>query len=217
MERSWPPIRIIFSTCSSCVLIPKEVLVLSRAGNTVSLPPPKKAGIFSRYWKYRSLVMLFLPAILYYILFKYIPIFGVQIAFKKYMFRLGIWGSPWVGFENFEKLFAMNSFWEVLRNTFMFSGLKLLFWLPLRPSCWRFCSTKIRKTLSLSASYRRSAILPHFLSWVILSGIFNSVSPSFHRPINIFHQRPWADVPSTFWRRKNGFGPCWSIRIFGNP
>ena len=81
--------------------------------HVVTGPRLKKTGILSSYWKYRSLVLLFLPAIIYYILFKYLPIFGVQIAFKKYMFRMGIWGSPWIGCDNFERLFPMSSFWEV--------------------------------------------------------------------------------------------------------
>ncbi len=151
--------------------------------HVVTGPRLKKTGILSSYWKYRSLVLLFLPAIIYYILFKYLPIFGVQIAFKKYMFRMGIWGSPWIGFENFEKLFAMSSFWEVLRNTFIISGLKLLFGFPA-PSVLALLLNAIRNVV-FKRMVQTISYLPHFLSWVILSGIFiQFLSPSIG-PINI--------------------------------
>lgn len=143
----------------------------------------KKPGLLKSYWKYRSLVLLFLPAVVYYALFKYLPIYGVQIAFKKYMFLKGIWGSPWVGFQNFEKLLGMASFWEVLRNTFIISGLKLLFGFPA-PILLALLLNELRgvgfKRVVQTISY-----LPHFLSWVILSGIFiQFLSPSIG-PINI--------------------------------
>ncbi|MEG2253242.1 MAG: ABC transporter permease subunit [Clostridia bacterium] len=135
------------------------------------------------YWKYRELVMLFIPAIIFYILFKYLPILGVQIAFKKYMFRLGIWGSPWVGFDNFTKLFQMASFWEVLRNTFIISGLKLLIGFPA-PIILALLLNEIRG-VRFKRTVQTISYLPHFLSWVILSGIFiQFLSPSIG-PINI--------------------------------
>ena len=148
--------------------------------NTITF---KKTNVLKDYWKNRSLVMLFLPAIVYYILFKYLPIYGVQIAFKKYMFRLGVANSPWVGFDNFKKLFGMASFWEVLRNTFVISGLKLLFGFPA-PIILALMLNEVRnvhfKRVVQTVSY-----LPHFLSWVILSGIFiQFLSPSIG-PINI--------------------------------
>lgn len=142
-----------------------------------------KPSLAASYWKNRSLVALFVPAVAFYLLFKYLPIFGVQIAFKNYMFRLGIWNSPWIGFENFEKLFAMDSFWEVLSNTFIISGLKLVFGFPA-PILLALLLNEIRcvrfKRVVQTISY-----LPHFLSWVILSGIFiQFLSPSIG-PINI--------------------------------
>ncbi|MEG2701546.1 MAG: ABC transporter permease subunit [Clostridia bacterium] len=143
----------------------------------------QKNGLLRNYWKYRALVMLFIPAIIFYILFKYLPILGVQIAFKKYMFRLGIWGSPWVGFDNFTKLFQMASFWEVLRNTFIISGLKLLIGFPA-PIILALLLNEIRG-VRFKRTVQTISYLPHFLSWVILSGIFiQFLSPSIG-PINI--------------------------------
>ena len=143
----------------------------------------RKPGLLRSYWKYRSLVLLFVPAVLYYVLFKYLPIYGVQIAFKKYMFLKGIWGSPWVGFSNFEKLIGMASFWEVLRNTFIISGLKLLFGFPA-PIILALLLNELRG-VAFKRVVQTISYLPHFLSWVILSGIFiQFLSPSIG-PINI--------------------------------
>ena len=131
-----------------------------------------KPSLAASYWKNRSLVALFVPAVAFYLLFKYLPIFGVQIAFKNYMFRLGIWNSPWIGFENFEKLFAMDSFWEVLSNTFIISGLKLVFGFPA-PILLALLLNEIRcvrfKRVVQTISY-----LPHFLSVVVVVGMLNT-------------------------------------------
>src|SRR5690554_2163581 len=73
---------------------------------------------------------MFIPAIIYYIIFKYGPMYGVQLAFKDYKFRLGITGSPWIGFQNFTDLLSMYSFKEVFFNTIIISTYKLLFGFP---------------------------------------------------------------------------------------
>lgn len=164
----------------------------------------RKPGLMKSYWKYRSLVLLFVPALLFYILFKYLPIYGVQIAFKKYMFLKGIWGSPWIGFQNFEKLFGMASFWEVLRNTFIISGLKLLFGFPA-PIILALLLNELR-SVAFKRVVQTISYLPHFLSWVILSGIFiQFLSPSIG-PINIVI-KALGGKPIYFLGDENWFRP----------
>lgn len=155
---------------------------MSQKSMIINKPGSRMPKIFREYYKYRALVMLFIPAIAFYILFKYLPMLGVQIAFKKYMFRLGVWASPWVGFGNFTKLFSMASFWEVLRNTFIISGLKLLFGFPA-PIILALLLNEIRG-VRFKRAVQTVSYLPHFLSWVILSSIFiQFLSPSIG-PIN---------------------------------
>ena len=150
---------------------------------SVTLHPSSFQRRVKMYWKHRSLFLLFLPALLYYLFFKYLPMYGVQIAFKKYIFLKGIWGSPWVKFDNFEKLLHLHSFWEVLRNTFIISGLKLLFGFPA-PIILALLLNEIR-TVWFKRTVQTISYLPHFLSWVILSGIFiQFLSPSIG-PVNI--------------------------------
>lgn len=125
---------------------------------------------------------MFLPGLLYFIVFHYVPIYGVQIAFRDYFFLKGMWRSPWVGWDNFRDAFALGSFWEVFGNTLVISTLKLLFGFPA-PIVLALLLNEMR-----SVRFRRVAqtisYLPHFLSWVVLGGLFKQLlSPSFG-PVN---------------------------------
>ena len=73
---------------------------------------------------------MFLPVVVLFVIFQYIPMGGIVIAFKDFKISKGIWDSEWVGFKNFQTLFAMPSFLEVLRNTIYISALKILFGFP---------------------------------------------------------------------------------------
>lgn len=150
-------------------------------------PNPRRSNkLFHSYLKNKYLVLLFVPAVLYYIVFHYVPIYGILIAFKEYKFSLGIWGSKWVGFQHFKDLFALGSFWEVFRNTILISTYKLVFGFPA-PIILALLLNEVRlhffKRLVQTISY-----LPHFLSWVVISGLFvQFLSPSIG-PINIMLQ-----------------------------
>lgn len=146
----------------------------------------KKQCIFSKlfypYWKYRYLFLLFLPALLYYIVFCYGPMYGIQIAFKDYSLTKGISQSPWVGMKYFERLFSMKGFWSVFWNTITISGLKLIFGFPI-PIIFALLLNELRqkhfKKVVQTISY-----LPHFLSWIILVSLFTQLlSPSIG-PVN---------------------------------
>lgn len=146
----------------------------------------KRKSVFYDYWKYKYLTLLFIPAVLYYVIFQYVPLYGIQIAFKDYIFTKGVWGSKWVGLEYFKELMTLGSFWEVFRNTIIISGYKFIVGFPA-PIIFALLLNEIRlvrfKKFVQTVSY-----LPHFLSWVILGGLFiQFLSPS-SGPINIFLQ-----------------------------
>lgn len=142
-----------------------------------------KTGIINNYIKYWQLSLMLLPAVAFYVIFKYMPIYGVMIAFKDYRFNLGILGSPWVGLENFKELFSVPSFREVLSNTIIISTYKLLMGFPA-PIIFAILLNEIRlpryKKVVQTISY-----LPHFLSWVILGGIFYQFLSPSDGPVNI--------------------------------
>ena len=92
---------------------------------------------FVRAWKrslrkYWQLYLLLIPVIAYYVIFKYVPMVGAQIAFRNFKFSKGIWGSPWVGLKHFERFFSNYSSTEIILNTFILSGLSLVFCFPFR-------------------------------------------------------------------------------------
>ena len=80
--------------------------------------PGYEEGLLHNIWKNKVLVLMALPVVILLIMFNYVPMFGSIVAFKKFNYQDGIFGSPWVGFKNFEFLFSMKSLtWRMLRNT----------------------------------------------------------------------------------------------------
>lgn len=149
----------------------------------------KNAGLvkinqfFKEYWKNRYLLLLLLPGIIFFIIFKYIPMYGLQIAFKDYKFLLGIQGSPWIGLDTFRKMFAMESFWQVFRNTLVISFYQLVIGFPA-PIIFALLLNEVRK-MRFKKVVQTISYLPHFVSWVVLGGLFMQfLSPSIG-PINI--------------------------------
>jgi putative aldouronate transport system permease protein len=143
-------------------------------------PTLKKLG--ARYWRNRYLLLLLLPGIVFYLIFRYKPMYGILIAFKDYRFRLGIMGSPWVGLDVFKELLGSKDFWEVFRNTVIISSYKLLFGFPA-PIILALLLNEVRvfwfKRIVQTVSY-----LPYFISWVVLSGIFFQILSPSAGPVN---------------------------------
>ena len=123
-----------------------------------------------QYWKYRTLMLLLIPSLAMLIIFKYVPMYGVTIAFKNFKLRQGILGSPWVGFDVFEKVFSMPVFWTAFQNTAILGVMNLLVGFPL-PILLALLLNEIQneryKKVLQTVSY-----LPHFVSWITLSGLF---------------------------------------------
>jgi len=121
----------------------------------------------------KYLYLLLLPSLVLYAIFNYAPMYGITLAFKEFNARLGILGSPWVGFDKFELLISNTRFWGVLLNTIKISFLRLLISTPapiLIAVLFSELSAKRTKKV-LQTVYT----LPHFLSWVIVSGIVLNV------------------------------------------
>ena len=102
----------------------------SRLADKARPPGGAPGGLFRNYVKHRELVLLFLPGLLYYLIFRYGPMYGVLIAFKDYRFSLGILRSPWNDFQNFKQVFSTESFAQAFFNTLIISSYKLVFTFP---------------------------------------------------------------------------------------
>ena len=146
----------------------------SPARSAVSLAIPLKKQIYKNRYYY----LLLIPAIAYFILFHYKPMYGVLIAFKDYRMMDGILGSPWAGFHYFERLFSSPLFYRVFRNTVIISVLRIVFAFPA-PILLALLLNEIRhvryKKIVQTISY-----LPHFISWVVIDGMLREIlSPSY--------------------------------------
>ena len=120
-----------------------------------------------------ELYLFLIPAAAVTLVFKYVPMNGILIAFQDHNIFKGIAGSPFVGLKHFEAAFTNPEFFRVLRNTLVINLYKLLYWLP-GPLILAVMMNEIRVRW-----FRRSAqtalYLPHFLSWVIIGGIFSGM------------------------------------------
>ncbi len=119
--------------------------------------------------KNRMIYLMLLPIVVYYAIFHYGPMYGIQIAFKDFMPNRGMTGSPWVGFKHFEDFFGSFFFWRILGNTLLLSLYSLIFCFPagivLALLLNELRSGKLRKTVQ-TISY-----MPHFISLVVIVGI----------------------------------------------
>ncbi|UKS28572.1 ABC transporter permease subunit [Paenibacillus sp. HWE-109] len=121
--------------------------------------------------------MLLLPGLLLLVLFKYTPMYGVLIAFQEYNIFDGIAGSKWVGLEQFHKLMQSAEFMQVFTNTLLISVYKIVLLFPI-PILIALLLNEIRFP-AFKRTIQTIIYMPHFLSWVIISGLFMTIlSPS---------------------------------------
>ena len=130
------------------------------------------------FWRNRYLYLLMVPAIAYFFIFNYIPMYGLIIAFKDFRFSLGIMGSPWNGLENFRHLFGLGTFYQVLGNSLLLSLMRLAFFFPV-PVILSLALNEI-PFLRFKRVSQTMIYLPYFISWVVIGGILiNMLSPSW--------------------------------------
>ena len=123
-----------------------------------------------RIRKCKFLYILFLPVLVYYIMFAYAPMFGLVIAFKDYNVFRGIWASKWVGFKYFQQFFESRFFFRLIRNTFLISFYGLIFGFPAPIILALLLNEQkdgVFKRVVQTISY-----LPHFISTVVLVSMF---------------------------------------------
>ena len=165
----------------------------------------RHSGIKATLRSYASnkyLILMFLPGFLMFLLFQYVPMYGILIAFKDFKILEGIMGSPWVGFKHFQYLFAGEGFTDALRNTVIIALLKYAFVFPA-PIVLAILLNEVRLSW-FRRSIQTITYLPHFFSWVILGGIlftFLGRDGGFNRILGYFGFQPisWLIEPSYFY------------------
>jgi len=140
-----------------------------------------------------ELLLLTIPALILFLLFHYMPMFGIVLAFKDYRYDKGILGSDWVGFKNFEFFFTSQDAVRILRNTV---GYSLLFMVvgTIGAVVIALLLFEIIDNRGLTKIYQTTMILPRFLSWVVISfityALLNPVHGILNQILQIFGQEP---------------------------
>ena len=124
-------------------------------------------SFMGRVKKYRGFLILVVPGLLYFLIFCYVPMYGVILAFKDFDVAKGILASPWAGLKHFREMFMMQDVWSAVKNTVWISFLNLLFGFPA-PIIFALLLNELRhhkfKKIVQTISY-----LPNFLSWIVVS------------------------------------------------
>lgn len=129
----------------------------------------KKPGLLRRMRHYRNIYLMLLPVIIFYILFHYVPMGGLAIAFENYKPAKGILGSDWVGLKNFRKFLTGIYAWRVIRNTLTLNLLLLLFGFPA-PILLALMINEMRENW-YKKTIQTVSYMPHFVALVVVCGL----------------------------------------------
>lgn len=163
--------------------------------------PPGGSTLWARIIKNWELYLLITPAFLYFLIFCYRPMYGVIIAFKNFSPVKGITGSPWVGFDHFERFFHSYYFWDLLWNTFSISLYQLAIGFPL-PILLALAFNEVRNG-AFKKTVQTITYAPHFISVVVMAGmIITFLSPSsgiIVKIIELFGITPPSFLTDSHW------------------
>lgn len=169
-----------------------------------------------------DLYLMLVPVVLFYVIFKYVPMYGIQIAFRDYNPGLGFSGSPWVGWENFHRFFSSFRFGRMVKNTLLINVYQILFQFPI-PILFAILINEVRKR-RYKAVVLNLTYIPHFLSTVVIValistvcnpeyGIINLVIEAFEgQPIRFMEEASWFKtiyITSGVWQNMG-----WSSLIY---
>jgi putative aldouronate transport system permease protein len=136
---------------------------------TVEKRTRRRRGVRVHFTQFKWLYLLLIPGIIYFVLFRYWPMFGAVIAFKDYVPFLGIADSPWVGFRHFEDFFASPDFPRLLANTLILALLSLLIAFPLTIIVALLLNEM--RLMVLKRTVQTLIYIPHFLSWTVVASL----------------------------------------------
>ncbi|TDQ42948.1 ABC transporter permease [Aureibacillus halotolerans] len=181
-----------------------------------------KAERFRRIKRNKLIYIMLLPGLLYFLIYKYIPMYGLIIAFQEYKPYQGIMGSEWVGFAHFERLFSEPDFWNIFANTLILFGLQLVIFFPI-PIILSLMLNEVRIHM-FKRTVQTLIYIPHFMSWVIVvsisyvmltldGGIVNELLQVFgFEPVNFLLNPDWFRpmyILQVIWREAG-----WGTIIF---
>ncbi|GIN58580.1 ABC transporter permease [Lederbergia ruris] len=182
----------------------------------------RRAEMLKRIKKNKLIYLMILPGIIYFIIYKYIPMYGLIISFQDYKPYLGISGSEWVGFAHFERLFTSSDFWMIFKNTLVLFALQIFIYFPI-PIIISLMLNEVKNAF-FKRGVQTIIYIPHFMSWVVIvsisyvmltldGGIVNSVLESLgFNKINFLLSSEWFRpmyIIQVIWREAG-----WGTIIF---
>lgn len=172
--------------------------IRSGAGQT---PVRRKLSIRTRLRRDRSLLLMTLPAVALLLVFAYVPILGNVVAFKDYSPFIGIADSPWVGLQNFTRVFTDPSFYLAVQNTLVITGFQLIFFFPVPIALALLLNSLVRP--GVRATIQAIVYLPHFFSWVLVVSVFQQIFGGAGLLNQLLASRGWGGMdimtnPDTF-------------------
>lgn len=133
----------------------------------------KRQELIKNIKAHKYLLILLIPALIQYIVFMYVPMYGITLAFKEFMYNKGIIGSPWVGFRNFTDIFTLPDFWNAFKNTIIISFSRIIFEFPI-PIIIALLLNEIRSN-KIKRVFQTVFTFPYFISWIVVTGIVFSL------------------------------------------
>ncbi len=163
--------------------------------NTMTVTTARPPG-FQKLWlqikRHKIIYLFILPCVIWLLVFSYYPMYGALLAFKSYNYNLGILGSPWVGFKNFEEFMKSPDFWIVMKNTIIISGLKIIFGFPA-PIILALLLNEVRSK-KFKRVVQTMSYLPNFVSWVVVVSLMTVIFTPYGGIVNNLRQHMGLDT-----------------------
>jgi putative aldouronate transport system permease protein len=168
------------------------------------LRPPRES-LFKNIRKHHRLYILALPGILFFIMFRIVPSLGSVIAWQKYNIFAGILDSEWVGWQNFINMVRYYNFTRILRNSLIIGLYKIIFTFPA-PLILALLLNEVQ-SIRFKRSVQTLVYMPHFLSWVVVSGIFINILSPQGGAVNIVLEKVFGMESIFFMGKERWFRP----------
>lgn len=167
--------------------------------------PRKRESFFSNVGRHYHLYLMALPGLLFFVLIRLVPTAGGVIAWQKYSIFRGIFHSRWVGWQNFQELFAYYDFYRIFANTLTIGLYRIVFGFPV-PVILALLMNEVTHE-RFKKTIQSSLYLPYFLSWVVVAQLFHSILHPSSGIVNIFLQKVLAVEPIFFLGKDRLFQP----------
>ena len=140
-------------------------------------PKTRKQRFLKALKRDKNLYLMFLPIFVWYIIFCYVPLYGIVLAFREFVPGAGVFGGKWVGFQYFNQFFTTPYFWRVIRNTVLINVYSLFWGFPV-PIIFALCITEVRNR-AVKRAVQTVSYLPYFISTVVVCGMIKQfLSPT---------------------------------------